>query len=83
MAPDLRHIIDDIANQADEFLADAKDRKQARAGIEEFITLEHAGLPPGDRKKVVEGVMAVLEQEDFFGTDFAGDAFRDDAEDEE
>jgi hypothetical protein len=82
MATDLRHIIDDIANQADDFLADATDRKQGRAGIEEFITLEHPDLSPADRKKVVAGVMAVLEAESFFGTEFVGDPFSDEKEKE-
>ncbi len=78
MPIDLRPIIDEIANQADEFLADAKDRKHARAGIEEFVTMEHGTLAADDRKRVVDGVMAVLEAEDFFGTEFVGDAFKDD-----
>jgi hypothetical protein len=77
---DLRPIIDDIANQADDFLADASDRKQARAGVEEFVTMEHGQLAPVDRKKVVDGVMAVLEAEDFFDTEFVGDAFKDDGD---
>src|SRR5438093_2882415 len=70
MPIDLRHIIDDIANRADEFLAGATSRAQGRAGIEEFITLEHGDLAPDIRKKIVDGVMAVLEAEDFFGTEF-------------
>src|SRR5690242_17250167 len=80
MPSDLRPIIDDIANRADEFLAGATDRKQGRAGVEEYITLEHSGLSADDRKKVVDGVMAVLEAEDFFGTEFVGDPFKDDEE---
>jgi len=83
MGTDLRHIIDDIADQADDFLAEATDRKQGRAGIEEFITLEHGELTVADRQKVVEGVMAVLEAEDFFGTEFVGDPFADADEKEE
>ena len=78
MPIDLRPIIDDIANHADEFLADATDRKQGRAGVEEFITLEHPELSAHDRRTVVDGVMAVLEAEDFFDTEFVGDAFSDD-----
>jgi len=80
MPSDLRHIIDDIASRADEFLAGAANRAQGRAGIEEYITLEHHELAPDDRKKVVDGVMAVLEAEDFFGTEFVGDPFKDDEE---
>ena len=78
MPIDLRPIIDDIANQADDFLAEASDRKHARAGIEEFITLEHGDLSPRDRKLVVDGVLAMLEAEDFFDPEFVGDAFKDD-----
>lgn len=76
-------IIHDIAAQADDFLADAKDRRQGRAGIEEFVTLEHPTLGPVDRKRIVDGVMAVLEEEDFFGTEFVGDPFADEPSSEE
>ncbi|MBI5768974.1 MAG: hypothetical protein HZA93_14355 [Verrucomicrobia bacterium] len=76
-------IIHDIAAQADDFLADAQDRRQGRAGVEEFVTLEHPALSPVERKKVVDGVMAVLEEEDFFGTEFVGDPFADDATENE
>lgn len=74
----LRALIDEIASEADEFLAGVTDRKQGRAGIEEFITMEHPDLAPADRKQVVDGVMAVLESEDFFGVEFVGDPFADD-----
>lgn len=62
----LRPIIDDIAGQADDFLADYKDRAQARAGIAEFLTLEHPRLVSADRKVITEHVMAILEEEGFF-----------------
>lgn len=67
----LRPIIDDIAGQADDFLADCKDRAQARAGISEFLTLEHPRLVSADRKVITEHVMAILEEEDFFPERFA------------
>ena len=70
-------LIDEIANQADEFLDGVTDRKQGRAGIEEYITMEYPELNPADRKQVVDGVMAVLESEDFFGVEFVGDPFAD------
>ena len=82
MGIDRRHIIDDIANRADDFLAAASDRKQARAGIEEFVTLEHPALESADRQEVVEGVMRVLAAEDFFGIEFVGDTFKDAESDE-
>ena len=62
----LRPIIDDIAGQADDFLADCKDRVQARAGISEFLTMEHPRLASADRKVITDHVMAILEEEDFF-----------------
>lgn len=77
MTVDLRPIIDDIANRADDFLTGARDRAQARAGIEELITMDYPALMPADRGVVVAGVMSVLEDEDFFGTEFVGDPFSD------
>lgn len=83
MASDLRPIIDEIANQADDFLAGARDRAQARAGISELLTMDYAELTPPDRAAVVAGVMKVLEEEDFFGAEFVGDPFSDQDEDDE
>ncbi len=83
MRPDLAAIIGALADRADDFLATAKDRAQGRAAIEEEITLEYPGLASADRAEIVHGVMAVLEDEDFFGTEFVGDPFADEAEDPE
>jgi hypothetical protein len=63
---DLSGIIDEIASQADDFLASAANRKEARAGIVELVNTDHPRLSPVDRKKITEGVMAILEQEGFF-----------------
>ena len=84
MTADLRPIIEDIASRADDFLAGSSHRAHARAGIEEVVTMDYPTLNPDDRKVVVGGVMSVLEDEDFFGTEFVGDPFSDpeDAEDE-
>ncbi len=82
MTADLRPIIDEIANRADEFLSGERQRTHARAGIEEVITMDYPTLHPEDRKVVVTGVMSVLEDEDFFGTEFVGDPFADTDEDE-
>lgn len=83
MQIDLRPIIEEIARQADDFLAGTSDRAQARAGISEMLTLDYADLTPDERKKVTEGVMTVLEHEDFFGTEFVGGAFDDDEDGED
>jgi hypothetical protein len=77
MAADLQPIIDEIADQADDFLAGVRDRAQARAGISEVITMDFPDLTPPDRTAVIAGVMKVLEHEDFFGTEFVGDPFAD------
>ena len=77
---ELPAIIADIASRADEFLTGASDRARARAGIEDYITLDHPDLSPADRKIIVDGVMAGLEAEDFFGVEFVGDAFKEEAE---
>ena len=82
MANNLRPIIDEIASQADEFLAATRDRAQARAGIAELITMDYSHLEPADRTAVITGVMSVLEEEDFFGIEFVGDAFKDEDEEE-
>lgn len=66
---DLSSIIDKIASQADDFLAGAADRKEARAGIAELINADYPELKPADRKRVAEAVMAILEEEDFFNAD--------------
>lgn len=63
---DLRLIIDAIASQADDFLAGAESRAEARAGIAAQINAAHPGLAPADRKKVADAVMAILEEEGFF-----------------
>ena len=84
MTADLRPIIDDIASRAEDFLAGARERTQARAGVEEVLTMDYPTLNHRDRALVTTGVMTVLEDEDFFGTEFVGDPFseRDDSDDD-
>lgn len=82
MTGDLRPIIIEIADQADDFLAGAKDRAQARAGISELLTMDYLELNPTDRASVIAAVMKLLEDEDFFGPEFVGDPFADEHEDE-
>lgn len=72
---ELHQLIADIASRTDDFLAGATSREQGRAGIEEYINLEHFHLTADERKQVADGVMKVLEAEDFFGTEFVGDPF--------
>ena len=74
----LQAVIAEIADQADEFLEGVTDRAQARAGIAELINMDYFTLSPADRKTVTDGVMAELEAEEYFGTEFVGDPFKED-----
>lgn len=79
---DLHAIIDKVADEADDFLAGASNRSEARAGIAELLNADYPQLSAADKAKVTEGVMHILEDEDFFtgvrsdGSD-AGDAVDD------
>ncbi len=66
MAAPLIEIIDKIADDADDLLADAANRAQAKAVVEEVLSSQHPKLSPADRAKVVSGVIAILEKEGFF-----------------
>jgi hypothetical protein len=77
MTPELRAIAEEIASQADDFLAGAKDRNQGRAGIAELLAMDYSSLDPAERTAVTNGVMRILEAEDFFGAEYVGDPFTD------
>ncbi len=66
---DLKSIVSEICDQADDFLAGVTKRDEAKAGIAELLTIRYAQLPPADRKAVTEQVMRVLEREEFFDRD--------------
>ncbi len=78
----LREIIDHIASQADDFLAGASNRAEARAGVNELINADYFSLTPAERQTVADGVMAILEDEGFFEAEPGGGA-GDTEEDEE
>ncbi|MEY4490156.1 MAG: hypothetical protein RIQ79_2664 [Verrucomicrobiota bacterium] len=66
----LRPIIDEVASQADDFLAGVSDRTAARASIDEFVAQDYPKLRLPERKTIVNGVMDILEDEGFFGERF-------------
>jgi hypothetical protein len=66
---ELKGIISEICDQADDFLAGVTRRDEAKAGIFELLTMRHAGLTPDDRKLVTEQSMRILEREGFFDRD--------------
>lgn len=78
MAADLRPLIAELASRADDFLAGVSERPRARETIADELSAEYPQLDEASRQSVVAGVMALLEDEDFFGTEYVGDAFSDD-----
>lgn len=79
----LRPFIDEIASQADDILSGITDRSEARTSLAEFVELEHPRFSPADRKGVVDGVMAVLDSEGFFGERYVDSFDADQNQDEE
>lgn len=81
---DLREIIDEIASQADDYLANSPDRGEARAAVAELITTQFPDLSEKSRHVALDGVMHILEDEDFFGPPVVVGKWADaDADDED
>jgi hypothetical protein len=78
-----RSLIDQIADEADDFLEGVTSKEQARAAISEMITLRAAQVSGAERQKITDGVMAVLENEGFFESFRGGTAGEDDDESDE
>ena len=70
----LHDIIDAVADQADDFLAGADNRAQARAGIMELLNADYPGLTHADRKTVADRVMDILDREGFFESTPGGES---------
>lgn len=66
-------IVSEICDQADEFLAGVSKRDEARAGIAEWLTINHLEIPPEEKKAIIREVMGILEREKFFDADAGGD----------
>lgn len=78
----LDSIIDEIASQADDFLAEASNRKEARAGVAELVNADYPEPGAADRTAVIERVMAILDREGFFESGRSGRTSDDSANDE-
>lgn len=76
---DLREIIDEIACQADDFLANTRDLQEARVAITEMIAADHPELSEKSRRIAVAEVMHILEEEDFFGIPATADRWTEDS----
>ena len=70
---EIKSIVSDICDQADEFLAGVKKRADAKAGIEEWLTIHHLQLQPDERAVIIRHAMDVLESEEFFAMDAGSD----------
>ena len=75
----LHAIIDEIADQADDFLGGTTARNEARAGISELLNADYPQLTPAEKTEVTTGVMAILEEEGFFEGVAGGDGAGGDA----
>lgn len=78
----LRPFIDDVARQADDFLAESCTPAAARTALNQFIALEYPRLVAADRKLIATHVLALLDDEDFFAERFV-DSFDPDEADED
>lgn len=62
----LQSIIANLAGRADELLADARDRKEARVMLGEVLAREQPKMTAIDRQKTTVTVLDILEEEGFF-----------------
>lgn len=69
---DLRALVNEIADNADDFLAGVTKRDEARAGIAEWLTMNHPKLPPTDKKAVIDQALRLLDNEGFFDAEAGG-----------
>ena len=74
---DLKSIVNEVCDQADDFLAGVSRRDEAKAGIAELLTMHHMSLPPAYKKAVIDQVMRILEEEDFFQSSAGGEESAD------
>lgn len=83
MPADLTRLAADLASRADDLLADARNRTDARTCLRELVESEYAALSAPERAAVIDGVMRLLEEEDFFGIEFVGDPFAETGSDDD
>jgi hypothetical protein len=75
MILDLRPLAHDLAQRAGDLLPPLPDRPAARRGLLDELELEYPALGPAQRAQVADWTLALLEDEDFFGIEYVGDAF--------
>ncbi|MGH8018977.1 MAG: hypothetical protein ACREIA_11910 [Opitutaceae bacterium] len=62
----LQVIINDVADNADDFLGDAGTMIEARAAIRAFLADKFPSMSKPDSEQVIAGVLAILDEEGFF-----------------
>ena len=75
----LQSIIDELADQADDLLADAQNRKEAQTAISDALTARYSRLNGIDRQKILSTVMEILENEGFFDAPKWGSSWSEDS----
>ncbi len=75
MKADLAPLIEELANRADDVLSGVRNRAEARTSLRELLETDYPTLSDSQRTGVIDGVMRILEDEDFFGIEFVGDPF--------
>ena len=65
-AMDIRSIVSEICDEADDFLAGVTRLDEAKAGIAEWLTIRYSMLTPADRRAVIDQAMRILSSEGFF-----------------
>ena len=71
---DQKELVAAICDQADYLLAGVTTRTEAKAGMEEWLTINHPELPPADKRIVIAQAMGVLDSEGFFDTEAGSEA---------
>ena len=62
---DLKSIVTEIADQADDLLVDITTRKEARVALSEYLKSDFPDLDADDRLIVVARVLKILDDEEF------------------
>lgn len=73
----LKTLIDETANRADEILDGCTNPSEARLILFELLTTERPAIPPPDRQKVADQVTAILNNEGFFDSGSGSPAWAD------
>jgi hypothetical protein len=63
---EVNSIVNEICDQADDFLAGVFKRDEAKAGTAEWLTIHYPKLTPADKKAAIEQAMRILGNEGFF-----------------